>query len=75
REAMVTALSRWEEATQGVKGLEVMAVVAAQLLRRCLALWPNIEADTIPGWPDFTQTSFPQSQLHSLTAPDGSPGN
>jgi hypothetical protein len=61
REAMVAALSRWEEATRGVKGLEVMAVVAAQLLRRCQALWPDIEADRIPEWPAFTQISFPQS--------------
>ena len=53
REAMVVALSRWEEATREVKGLEVMAVVAAQLLRRCRALWPDISADMIPAWPAF----------------------
>jgi Predicted choline kinase involved in LPS biosynthesis len=58
REAMVVALSRWEEATRGVKGLKVMAVVAAQLLRRCQVLWPDIEAESIPGWPAFTQTSL-----------------
>lgn len=54
REAMVAALSRWEEATRGVKGLEVMTMVAAQLLSRCLALWPDIEADSIPRWTAFT---------------------
>jgi len=61
REAMVAALSRWEEATRGIKGLEVMSVVAIQLLRRCQTLWPGIEADSIPEWPAFTQTSFLQS--------------
>ncbi|GCE18698.1 hypothetical protein [Dictyobacter kobayashii] len=61
REAMVVALSRWEEATRGVKGLEVMTEVAAQLLRRCQTLWPDIEAESNPAWPVFLQTSFPQS--------------
>lgn len=55
REAMVVALSRWEAATRGVKGLDVMAVVAAQLLRRCQALWPEIAADEGPAWPAFTR--------------------
>ncbi len=61
REAVVAALGRWEEATRGVKGMEVMSVVAAQLLRRCQALWPDIPAEIIPGWPAFTQTSSLQS--------------
>ncbi|GHO84249.1 phosphotransferase [Dictyobacter formicarum] len=61
REAMVVALSRWEEATREVKGLEVMAVVAAQLLRRCQTLWPDISAEKIPAWLAFMRTSFPQS--------------
>lgn len=75
REAMVAALSRWEEATRGVKGLEVMAEVAAQLLRRCQALWPDIPADKIPEWPAFMRTSSPLSELNSLLPPDGLQGN
>ncbi len=53
REAMVAALSRWEEATRGVKGLEVMAEVATQLLWHCQVLWPDIAADAIPAWEAF----------------------
>jgi hypothetical protein len=75
REAMVVALSRWEEATRGVPGLEVIAEVAAQLCRRCQALWPDIEAESIPAWPAFLQTSFPQSECNSRTAPDELAGN
>lgn len=55
RGAMVVALARWEEATQGVPGLEVMAEVATQLRRRCQALWPDIEAESSPAWPAFLQ--------------------
>lgn len=61
REAVVVALSRWEEATRGVKDLEVMSGMAAQLLRRCQALWPEISAESIPQWPALTHASFLQS--------------
>jgi len=53
REAMVVALSRCEEATRGVPGLEVIAEVSAQLCRRCQALWPDIKAESHPAWPAF----------------------
>jgi hypothetical protein len=55
REAVVVALSRCEEATRGVPGLEVIAEVAAQLGRRCQALWPDIEAKNNPAWTAFTR--------------------
>lgn len=57
REAMVVALNRWEEATQGVKELDVMATVAAQLFKRCQALWPDISVERIPQWRAFAQIS------------------
>ncbi|GLV60426.1 hypothetical protein KDH_72450 [Dictyobacter sp. S3.2.2.5] len=53
REALLVALRRWEEAARDVQDLEVMSLVAAQLLSRCQALWPDIAADRIPAWPAF----------------------
>lgn len=61
RDAMVVALFRWEAATRGVPRLEVMAEVAAQLGKRCQALWPDIEVENNPVWPALLSTSFPQS--------------
>jgi len=70
REAMMVALFRWEEATRGVPGLEVIAEMAAQLFKRCELLWPAIEVESNPAWPAFLPTSFPQSQFNSPTVPD-----
>lgn len=70
RDAMVVALSRWEAATRGVPGLEVMAEVAAHLGKRCQALWPDIEVENNPVWPAFLSTTFPQSQFNSPPASD-----
>jgi hypothetical protein len=56
RDAMVVALSRWEEATRGVPGLEVMVEVATQLLKRCQTLWPDIATENNPAWPAFLQS-------------------
>lgn len=75
RDAIVVALSRWEQATRGVPGLEVMADVAAQLFRRCQALWPDIADENNPAWPAFLQASFPQSQFNSLPEPDHPQGS
>lgn len=54
REAMMSALYRWEEATRGVKDLEVMSRMSSQLLKRSRALWPDIPIECIPQWPAFT---------------------
>lgn len=53
REAMMVALFRWEEAARGVRGLEVVAEMAAQLFRRCQLLWPDIRVESNPAWPAF----------------------
>lgn len=70
REAMMVALFRWEEATRGVPGLEIIAEMAAQLFRRCELLWPDIEVESNPAWPAFLSTSFSQSQFNSPTEPN-----